>query len=111
MHLTFLAHRPGCVRHLHNTFIQRLSKEFDFADQGTLTEVLSIQVQQCNDGIKRSHEKYKGVPQSNRKEHKTPAAKELSDFVAAAADSTVTPDSDILATLDSSMRLSGSFST
>ena len=69
-------------------FLARMKKEFDFTEQGDLSEILGVQVHQTKDSVSLSHEKYINnlvdlyIPgEANRKEHKTPAAPNLLELV------------------------------
>ena len=87
-----------------DALVSKMSAEFNFTDQGKLTDVLGMQIKQTADSITITHSNYiDGLAktfldgEANRKEHKTPAAKELPDLVAAATDSSETPDAETLA--------------
>jgi len=86
-----------------DAFIADMKKEFAFTDQGPLTEVLGMQVEQTKDHVTISHEKYinnlvdtfmKG--EANRKEHKTPASLDLPRLVNEAVDSTEVPSPELV---------------
>ena len=86
-----IAHTDAEARDL---FVSKMKADFDFTDQGQLTDVLGLQVSQDTDSITITHENYinklaetflKG--EANRKEHKTPASMDLDDLVTAACDS------------------------
>ena len=91
-------------RDARDAFVSKMAKEFDFTDQGTLTEVLGIEIKQTESDITLCHTKYieklaetflKG--EANRKEHKTPACHELRELVETATDSKAPVDPDVVA--------------
>ena len=78
-----------------DTFVKDLAKDFEFTDQGRLTEMLGIQFGETDDYrtislgkyIDKLAERYLNGSMANRKEHKTPASQDLPKLVLAATDS------------------------
>lgn len=97
-----VAHTDKAAR---DAFITALAKDFQFTDQGPLTEMLGIQFDQgeshislsLGNYIDRLVDRYLGKALKNRKEHKTPACHELPDMVRAATESTDALDPAIVA--------------
>ena len=76
-----------------------MRKNFEFTDQGPLSEILGIEVDQTPDNVVMRHTKYIEklaerflAGEANRKEHKTPAGPELPDLVNNATDAKVKAD-------------------
>ena len=91
-----IAHSDADAR---DTFIQAMHENFEFTDQGPLTEVLGIQIEQQPNDITVKHTKYIEKlaerfidGEANRKEHKTPASPELPDLVNIATDAKAKAD-------------------
>ena len=85
-------------------FVSKMKKDFDFTDQGQLTDVLGVQVHQDSESITITHENYINNlaktfidgELANRKEHKTPASLDLEELVIIACDSQVEADPALL---------------
>ena len=91
-------------REARDELVANMRKEFEFTDQGRLTDVLGIQVIQTDESITLTQTKYieglvdtymKGQS-ANRKDYRTPTSDKLADMVAAACDSVGTPDKELL---------------
>ena len=85
-------------------FITELAKDFDFTDQGPLTEMLGIEfgeidgylVMSLGKYIDKLADRYLGGTMANRKEHKTPASPDLPKLVLAAIDSDAPIDPELV---------------
>ena len=86
-----------------DTFVKDLAKDFEFTDQGRLTEMLGIQFGETDDYrtislgkyIDKLAERYLNGSMANRKEHKTPASQDLPKLVLAATDSDAPVDPEV----------------
>ena len=90
----------------YESLLRALRKDkFDFTEQGALTDVLGLHIEQTDDHISITQAKYienmvkthMQGESSNRKDYRTPASRELPDLIAAACDSRVEPDAALLA--------------